>query len=92
MGLVFFGLKYELLAYHILVSKYPTAALTLDDLSQLISKHGIPIMIIADSDGVLGAGKKWKRFLGRFFIPLQLSEPDKNNQHPVESAIQKFEG
>ena len=47
-------------------------------------------MIIADSDGVLGAGKKWKHYHGRMFTPLQLSEPDKHNHNPVERTIQKL--
>ena len=44
-------------------------------------------MLITDSDGVLGARKKWKHFLGQIFTPLRLSEPDKHNQNPVERAI-----
>ena len=44
-------------------------------------------MIITDSDGVLGAGNKWKQFLGRLFIPLNLYKLDKHNHNPVERAI-----
>ena len=47
-------------------------------------------MIITDSNGLLGSGKKWKRFLGRLFIPPQLSEQDKHNQNPVKHTIQKL--
>ena len=80
-------MKYKLLAYYCLGSKDPTAASTLNSLSQFIAKHGISRMIITYSDGVLGAGKKWQHVLGRLFIPLNLSEPDKHNQNPVDSAI-----
>ena len=48
------------------------------------------MMIITDSNVVLGAVKKCKRFLGRFLIPLQLSEPDIHNQNPVKRAIQNL--
>ena len=78
----------KLLAYYRLRSKYPTVASTLDALNQFIAEHRILIMIITDSDRVLGAEKKWKHFLGRMFTLLQLSEPDKHNQNPVERAIQ----
>ena len=64
-GLVFYGVKYKLLAYYRLGSKNLTAASTLDALSQFISEHGVSRMIITDINGVLDAGKKWKRFLGR---------------------------
>ena len=47
-------------------------------------------MIITDSDGVLGVGKKWTNFMGRLFIPLNRSKPDKQNQNPVEHAIQNL--
>ena len=57
-GLVFYGLKSKLLAYYRLGSKDPNSALTLDALGNLIAEHGIPRMIITESDGVLGAGKK----------------------------------
>ena len=69
-GLVFYGLKYKLLAYYILGSKDPTSASTLDYIGNFIAEHGIPIIIITDSDRVLGAGEKWKHFLTRMFTPL----------------------
>ena len=47
-------------------------------------------MIITDSNVVLGAVKKCKRFLGRLLIPLQLSKPDKHNQNPIKRAIQNL--
>ena len=47
-------------------------------------------MVIIDGDRGLGAGKKWKQFLGEIFILLQLSQPDKHNHNPVESVIQDF--
>ena len=56
-GLVFYQVKYKLLAYYRLGSKGPTAALTLDAISQFIAEHGIPRIIITDSDRVLGFGK-----------------------------------
>ena len=56
-GLVFYSVKLKLLAYQRLVSKDPTSALTLDALGNFIAEHGIPIMIIADNDGVLYTGK-----------------------------------
>ena len=56
-GLVFHGVKYKLLAYYRLGSKNPTAASTLDALTQFISENGIPGKIITDSDWRLGAGK-----------------------------------
>ena len=89
-GLVFYGVKSKLLYYYRLGFKYPTSASTLYALGNFIAEHGIPRMIIMDSDGVLGAGEKLKHFLGRIFTPLQLSEPDKHNQNPVKRAIQKF--
>ena len=83
-------MKSKLLAdYHIGFND-PTTALTLDALSQFISENGILRMIIMDSDGVLGAGKKWKHFMGRLFIPLNRSKPDKQKQNPVEHAIQNL--
>ena len=48
-GLVFYGVKSKLLAYYRLGSKDPTSASTLDALSQFISEHGIPRMIVTDS-------------------------------------------
>ena len=89
-GLVFYGMKPRILAYYRLGSKDPISALNLDALIQFIVEHRIPIMIITNSDGVLGAGKKGKKFLRRLFIPLQLSKPDKHNQNPVECAIQNL--
>ena len=86
-GLVFYGLKSKLLAYNCLGSKDPTASLTLDALGQFISEHGITRMIVTDSSRVLGAGKKWQHFLGRLFVPLNLSEPDKHNHNPLERVI-----
>ena len=80
-------MKYKLLAYYLLGSKDLTAASTPDALGQFIADHGIPRTIIMDSDGVLGAGKKWQKCLGRFFVPLNLSEPDKRNHNLVENAI-----
>ena len=70
LGLVFYGVKYKLLAYYRLGSKEPTARSTLNDLGNFISENGIPIIIIMDSDGVLGAGKKCKHYIGRIFTPL----------------------
>ena len=89
-GLVFYGVKSKLLAYYRLGSKDPTSASTLDALSQFISEHGISRIIIMDSDGVLGAGKKWKLFLGLMFTPIQLSELDKHNNNTVQRAIQNL--
>ena len=47
-------------------------------------------MIITDSDRVIGAGKKWKHYLGQMFTPLRLSKPDTNNQNPVKCMIQNL--
>ena len=47
-------------------------------------------MSITDRHRVLGAGKKWKHYLVRIFIPLKLSEPDKHKQNPVDQAIQNL--
>ena len=47
-------------------------------------------MIITDSNRVLGVGKKWKRYIGKMFTPLQLYEPDKHNQNSVEREIQNL--
>ena len=69
-GLVFYGVKSKLIAYYKLGSKDPTSRSTLDDLGNFIAEHGIPIIIITDSDGVLGAGKKWKHYLGQMFTSL----------------------
>ena len=57
-GLVFYGVNYKLLDYYRLGSKEPTVRSTLDSLGNFISEHCIPIIIITDSDRVLGAGKK----------------------------------
>ena len=89
-GIVFYGLKSKLLAYYCIGSKDPTGSSTLDALGKFIVEHGIPIKIITDCDGRLGAGKVWKNDLGRLFVPLSLLEPDKHNQNFVEHAIQNF--
>ena len=89
-GIVFYGLKSKMLAYYRLGSKNPTGSLTLDALDNFIAEHGIPREIITDCDGRLGAGKVWKIYLGRLFVPLSLSEPDKHNQNFVDRAIQNF--
>ena len=83
-------MKSKLLAYYRLGSNEPTAASNLNALSQFISKNGIPRMIVMDSDGVLGVGKKWQQFLGRLFILFNLSKPDKQNQKPVERTVQNL--
>ena len=83
-------MKSKFLAYYCLGSKDPTAASTLDAFCKFIAEHGIPRMIITDSDGVLGAGKKWQHFLGQVFAPLNLSKPDKHNQNTVDRAIQNL--
>ena len=90
LGLVFYGVKSKLLAYYRLGSKDPTARSTLDDLGNFIAEHGIPIMIIMDSDGVIGAGKKRKHYLGKIFTPLRISETYKHNHNPVERALQNL--
>ena len=69
-GLVFDVVKSKILAYYRLWSKDPTAALTLDALCNFIAEHGIPRMIITDSDVVLGEGKKCKHYLRQIFTPL----------------------
>ena len=89
-GLLFYGVKLNLIAYYRLGSKDPTSTSNLYALGNFIAENGIPRMIITDSDGVLGAGKKWKQYLGQMFTPLHLSEPDKQNQNPVQRAIQNF--
>ena len=48
-------------------------------------------MLIRDSDGILGAGKKRKQVLRQTFTPLRLSELDKHNQNQVKRAIQNLE-
>ena len=68
-------------------SKDPTGASKLDALGKFIAEHGIPRKIIMDHDGKVGAGKKWKDYLGRLFLLLCLSEPDKHNHNLVERAI-----
>ena len=89
-GLVFYGVKSKLLAYYILGSKDPTSDLTLEALGNFIVEHGIPRMIIKDSDGVLGAGGKWRHFLGQMFTLLRLSKTDKHNHNPVKHVIKKL--
>ena len=64
--------------------------MTLDALSKFISEHGIPRKIMTDCDGRLVAGKVWKSYLGRLFVPLSLSEPDKHNQNFFERVIQNL--
>ena len=49
-------------------------------------------MIIMYSDGVLGAGKKWKHYLGLIFTPLRLSEPDNTQSEPSQTRDTKREG
>ena len=44
-------------------------------------------MLITDSDSILGAGRNCKKFLGRTFTPLQISEPDKHNKNTVKRVI-----
>ena len=83
-------MKSKLLGYYLLGSKDPTGSPTLDDLGKFIAEHGIPWKIIMDYDGKLGAGKQWKDYLGRLFVPLSLSEPDNHNQNLVERAIQNL--
>ena len=68
-GLVLYGIKSKLLAYYRLGSKNPTTSLNLDNLGNFKADDGIPIMITTDSDGGLGAGKKWKHYLGQMFTP-----------------------
>ena len=87
VGIVFYGVKSNLLAYYRLESKNPTGTLNLDALGKFIAKYGIPGKIITDSHGKLGAGKVWKNYLRRLFVPLSFSEPDKHNHNFVESAI-----
>ena len=89
-GIVFYGVKSKRLAYYSLGYKEPIGALTLDALGTFISEHGIPRKIITDHDGKLDAGKKWKDFIGRLFVPLCLSETDKHNHNLVKRAIQNF--
>ena len=72
----------KLLDYSRLGSKDPTAASTLDALENFIAEHGIPRIIITNSNEVLGAVKKKKHYLGRMFTLRRLSEPDKYNQNP----------
>ena len=86
-GIVFYRVKSKLLAYYRLGSKDPTGASNLDALGKFIAEHGIPRKIIMDHDGKVGAGKKWKDYLGRLFLLLCLSEPDKHNHNLVERAI-----
>ena len=89
-GIVFYGLKSKLLAYYRLGSMDPTGISTLDSLGKFIAEHGIAKKIITDSDARLGAGNAWQNVLGRIFVPLILSEPDKHNQNFVERAIQNL--
>ena len=89
-GIVFYGVRSKLLDYYRLGSKDPTGASILDALGEFIAEHGISWKIIMDYDGNLGAGKQWKDYLGRLFVPLSLSEPDKHNQNLVERAIQNL--
>ena len=89
-GLVLYGINYNILAYYRLGSKDHTSYSILDELNNFIAEHGIPRMLITDSNGVLVARKKRKHFLGQIFTPLHLSEPDKQNQNPVKSAIQNL--
>ena len=71
-GLVFYGVNSKLLAYYRLGSKESTSSSTLNSLGNFISEHRIPRMIITDSNGVLGAGKKWKHYLGGKKSPLSI--------------------
>ena len=57
-GLVFDGVKSNLVAYYRLGSKEPNSSKTLYALINFVSYHRIPRMLITDSNGVLGAGKK----------------------------------
>ena len=86
-GLVFYGVKYKLFDCYRLGLKYPTASLALDSFGKLITDHRILRILITDSDGILGFGKKCKQVLGRTIIPLYLSETDKHNKTPVERSI-----
>ena len=89
-GLVFYGVKSKLLDYYRPRLKYPTARLTLDALENFINEHGIPRMIIMDSDGVLGAVKKRKHIIRENIHPLRLSKTDKQNQNSVYRAIKNL--
>ena len=86
-GLVFYSVKSNIISYYRLGSKDPTAALTLYALGNFIADHRIPRMIIMDSNGVLGTGKKWKQYLGEIFTPFRLFGLGKHNQNPVKRAI-----
>ena len=48
------------------------------------------MMLPTDSDSVLDDGKKRKQVLGKTFIPLHLSEPNKHNQNPFKCDIQNL--
>ena len=89
-GIISYSVKSKILAYYRLGSKDPTSALTLYALDNFISDHRIPRMIITDSNGVLVSGKNWKHYLGQNFTLLQLSESYKQNQNPVDRAIQNL--
>ena len=89
-GLVFYVIKSKLLAYCRLDSKDPTKSLALYALGKFIAEHGIPIVLIMYSEGILGAGYKWKQAIGKTFIPLHLSGPDKHNQNPVKRFTQNL--
>ena len=69
-GIIFYSVESKLLDYYRFGSKDPTARSALDALGNFISEHGIPRMIITDSDRVIGAGKKWKHYLRQMFTPL----------------------
>ena len=71
-GLVSYGVNSKLLYYCRLGSKESTSSSTLDSLGNFISEHRIPRMIITDRNGVLGAGKKWKQYLGEKKSPLSI--------------------
>ena len=89
-GQLFYGVKYKPLDYYRLGSREPTTFSTLDALGKFIAEHGIPRMLITDSDSILGAGKEWKHILGQIFPPSQVSEPDNHNQNMVERSIQNL--
>ena len=84
-GLVFYGVKSNIISYYRRGLKDLTASLTLNALGNFIAEHGIPRMIIMDSDGLLSSGKKWKHYLGLIFTPFDY--PNQINKIRIQSNV-----
>ena len=69
-GVVFYGVRMNIMLYYRLGVKYPTAHFTLDNLGQFVSEYGIPKNFKTDSHNILDAGGLWKRVPGAYLPPM----------------------